>query len=303
MSGGEMGDVGGADRSRADGPRTATQGPRRVRRRAKRAVPHVDRGQGLIYAQSMAASASTPKKLKLYVLPGSHPCAAVEVALGLKSIPFSRVDLLPMVQMAVGPVLYGGMTVPGVRMDGERIVGSRRIMRRLDEVAPDPPLLPSDASQRAQVLEAERWGDEAFQSVPRRILDAAFLRNPGCMESYAGDAKLPLPRGMMRPALPATARLMAIRNKAKDENVLIDLKSLPAQLEKIDRWITDGLLGNEQPNAADLQIGCTLRLLNTIADIRPLLDGHQAMQLTRYFPPMVGEVPVGTLPAELLTAA
>jgi glutathione S-transferase len=249
---------------------------------------------------AMAGSDSTPKKLKLYVLPGSHPCAAVEVAMRMKSIPFSSVNLLPMVQMAVGPVLYGGMTVPGMRMDGERLVGSRTIMRRLDELAPNPPLLPADASKRAQVLEAERWGDEAFQSVPRRILDAGFLRDPGCMESYAGDAKLPLPRGMMRPALPATARLMAIRNKAKDENVLIDLKALPAQLEKIDRWIAEGLLGDEQPNAADLQIGCTLRLLNSVADVRPLLEGHQAMQLTRYFPPMVGEVPAGTLPAELL---
>ena len=249
--------------------------------------------------------APTKKKLKLYVLPGSHPCAAVEVALHMKSVPYSRVDLLPMVQMAVGPLLYGGMTVPGVRVDGERIVGSRKIMRRLDELAPEPPLLPADASARAQTLEAERWGDEAFQSVPRRLLDAGFLRNSACMESYvADDVKLLLPRGMMRPALPATARLMAIRNRAKDENVRIDLAALPAQLQKIDAWIADGLLGaSEQPNAADLQIGSTLRLLSSIADVRPFLDGHRAMELTRYFPPMVGEVPAGTLPAELLAGS
>ena len=30
----------------------------------------------------------------------------------------------------------------------------------------------------AQVLEAERWGDEVLQSVPRRVLDVAFLRDP-----------------------------------------------------------------------------------------------------------------------------
>jgi glutathione S-transferase len=252
---------------------------------------------------AMAANGGTPKKLKLYVLEGSHPCAAVEVALELKSIPYSRVNLmLPLTQMMVGPMLYGGMTVPGARIDGERIVGSRRIMRRLDELAPDPPLLPAGADRRARVLEAERWGDEDFQSVPRRVLDAAWLRDAGCMESYAGDAKLPVPRPMLRPALPLTARLMALRNKAKDENVVADLKALPAQLEKIDAWIAEGLLGGEQPNAADLQIGCTLRLLNTAADVRPLLEGHTAMGLTRYFPSMVGEVPAGTLPAEWLTA-
>jgi glutathione S-transferase len=264
----------------------------------------MDPAQCLVYAQPMPANGATSKKLKLYVLPGSHPCAAVEVALHMKSVPFSRVDLLPMVQMAVGPLLYGGMTVPGVRLDGEKIVGSRKIMRRLDEIAPDPPLLPADAAARAQVLEVERWGDETFQSVPRRLLDAGFLRNAGCMESYLGpDVKLPLPRGMLRPALPLTARLMAIRNKAKDEHVRADLGALAGQLAKIDAWIEEGLLGAEQPNAADLQIGSTVRLLQTIADVRPLLDGHRASELTRYFPPMVGEIPAGTLPAELLAGS
>ncbi len=242
--------------------------------------------------------------VKLYVLPGSHPCAAVEVALRMKSIPFDQVNLLPMVQMAVGPVLYGGVTVPGARMDGERMVGSRKIMRRLDEMVPDPPLLPADPGERAKVLEAERWGDEEFQSVPRRILDAGFLRDAASMESYVReDTKLPLPRGMMRPVLPVTAKLMALRNKAKDENVVADLKALPEQLEKIDAWIAEGVLGAEQPNAADLQIGSTVRLLHTIADVRPLLESHAAMALTRYFPPMVGEIPAGTLPAEWFPAA
>lgn len=254
-----------------------------------------------MYAPRVPTNGASPKKLKLYVLTGSHPCAAVEVALGMKSIPFERVDLLPLVQMAAGPLLYGGMTVPGVRVNGEKMVGSRHIMRRLDQMAPEPPLLPTDAAERAEVLEAERWGDEVLQSAPRRILDAAFLRNAGCMESYVpDDAKLPLPRAAMRPTLPLMARLMALRNKAKDENVLEDLGALPGQLEKIDGWIASGLLGGEQPNAADLQIGSTIRLLNTIADVRPLLEGHPATTLTRYFPPMVGEVPAGTLPASWL---
>jgi glutathione S-transferase len=244
---------------------------------------------------------------KLYVLPGSHPCAAVEVALRLKSIPYRRVDLLPMSQVLIGPLRYGGTTVPGLRIDGERLVGSRAIMRRLDEIAPEPPLLPpaADAS-RAEVLEAERWGDEVLQSVPRRIIDVAFIRRPAAMESYAADAKLPLPRPLMRPALPLTARLMALKNKARDDAARADLLALPGMLDRIDTWIADGLLGGEHPNAADLQIGSTIRLLATIGDVRPLIEGppaRPAARLTRYFPPMVGEVPPGVLPAEWLPAA
>lgn len=242
--------------------------------------------------------------LKLYALPGSHPCAAVEVALQLKGIEYKRIDWLPMAQVLLGPVVYGGNTVPGVRADGERLAGSRTIMRKLDAIAPDPPLLPppSDAVARARVLEAERWGDEVLQDVPRRLLDAGFLRDPACMESYAGDAKLPLPRGMLRPALPLTAKLMARRNKADDAKAKADVAALPAQLEHIDAWIADGVLGGEQPNAADLQIGSSIRLLETIADIRPILEGHKALELTRWFPPQPGEVPAGTLPAEWLPA-
>ena len=240
--------------------------------------------------------------IKLYVLPGSHPCAAVEVALRGKGIPFQQVNLLPMMQAALGPILYGGGTVPGMRLDGERLVGSRTIMRRLDVLAPEPPLLPADPAERERVLEAERWGDEVFQSVPRRILDAGFLLDPAAMESYAGDAKLPLPRALLRPALPLTAKLMARRNHADDPAVRADLAALSGHLEQIDAWIAEGLLGGDEPNAADLQIGSTVRLLQTLGDVRPLIEDHPAAALTRYFPPMAGEVPAGTLPAEWLPA-
>lgn len=240
--------------------------------------------------------------MKLYVVPGSHPCAAVEAALRLKSIDYKRVDLLPLTQLAMGPLRYGGNTVPGLRIDGERLAGSRTIMRRLDTLAPEPPLLPplSDAVARARVLEAERWGDEVLQAVPRRILDAAFLRDPKCIESYAGDAKLPLPRAMLRPALPVTAKLMGRRNKADDGKAKADMAALPAQLDHIDAWIADGVLGGEQPNAADLQIGSSIRLLMTIADVRPLIDVRPAQRLTCWFEPQAGEAPAGTLPAEWL---
>jgi glutathione S-transferase len=237
----------------------------------------------------------------LYVLPGSHPCAAVEVALSLKSIDYRRVDLLPIVPVAIGPLRWGGPTVPGMRIDGQRLVGSRTIMRRLDAMVAAPSLLP-DASDPmcARVLDAERWGDEVFQSVPRRLIDAAFLRRPRAMESYVAGAKLPLSPALMRPAMPLTARLMALKNKATDEAARADIAALPGQLDQIDGWIEEGVLGGERPNAADLQIGSTVRLLLTIGDMRSLVEAHRASELARYFPPMVGSVEPGVLPAAWL---
>ncbi|MGO8905430.1 MAG: glutathione S-transferase N-terminal domain-containing protein [Solirubrobacteraceae bacterium] len=240
---------------------------------------------------------------RLYALPGSHPCAAVEAALRMKSIAYKRVDLLPTGEILLGPLLWGGRTVPGMRIDGERLVGSRRIMRRLDELVPEPPLLPAPGDPAyARVLEAERWGDDVLQSVPRRLIDAAFLRRPAAMESYAANAKLPLPVALLRPAMPLTARLMALKNKARDESARADLAGLPRQLDRVDAWIAEGLLGGERPNAADLQIGSTIRLLMSIGDVRPLIAGRPAAGLTRYFPPMVGEVEAGVLPANWLAS-
>jgi glutathione S-transferase len=251
----------------------------------------------------MLGSAMGDRQAKLYVLPGSHPCAAVEAALQLKSIAYKRVDLLPSTEILLGPLLYGGRTVPGMRIDGERLVGSRRIMRRLDELVGEPSLLPAPGSPAyARVLEAERWGDDVFQSIPRRLIDVAFLRRPATMESYAADAKLPLPRALLRPALPMSARLMALKNRARDDVARADLAALPTQLERIDSWIAEGLMGGEQPNAADLQIGSTIRILMSIGDVRPLIEGRPAAGLTRYFPPMVGEIPAGVLPAEWLAS-
>ena len=241
---------------------------------------------------------------RLYITAGSHPCDAVVAAFELKRVPYRRVELVSLSQLLLGPLLYGGTTVPGMRLDGERIVGSRAIMRRLELLEPEPPLLPAPGDPTyARVLEAERWGDEVFQGVPRRLIDAAFLRKPAAMESYLAGSSLPLPLGLLRPVEPLAARLMAMRNGARDENARADLVGLPSQLERIDGMIAEALLGGEQPNAADLQIGSTIRLLLSIADVRPLVEHHPAASLTRYFPPLAGEVPAGALPPAWLAAA
>ena len=239
---------------------------------------------------------------KLYALPASHPCAAVEKALQMKGIAFDRVDLLPLTQVLVGPLRWRGTTVPGLVIDGERIVGSRTIIHRLDELAPEPSLLPTDAALRTRVLDVERWGDEVLQDAVRRILDAGWVRAPKSLESFAGDAKLPLPRALLRPALGPTAKLMVLKND-KHERAREDVRELPAHLDRIDEWIAEGVLGGAEPNAADLQVGSSLRLLSTMGDMLPLIESHEGARLRDLFgPPQPGDIPAGTLPADWIPA-
>lgn len=239
---------------------------------------------------------------KLYVVHGSHPCATVERALELKGIPYKVVELLPPMHAALQRVRFGQRTVPGIKFeDGEKVVGSRAILRRLETLVPDPPLLPADAEQRAKVEEAERWGDEVLQAPARRILWNALRRDRGPLESFSQGARLGVPLKLaMATAAPVVA-LSARSNEATDEKARADLAALPGYLDKIDAWIADGTMGAAQPNAADYQVSTSVRLLMALDDVRPAIASRPAGQLAaRVVPDYPGKVPP-ILPAEWLT--
>jgi glutathione S-transferase len=214
----------------------------------------------------------------------------------LKGMSWDRVDLIPVLHKPVQKLLFGQPTVPGLQLDGERIVGSRRILRRLDDLRPSPPLYP--AERRAEVEELERWGDEVLQDVARRLSWAALRHAPEHTMSYAEGSDLPVPASMAKASAPLMVRAAAFGNGANDGSARRDLADLPGHLDKIDGATADGLLGGDPPNAADLQIGSAVRLLLTVGDVRPLVEGRPCAELARrLFPEYPGEVPAGTLPA------
>ena len=247
---------------------------------------------------------SAQPEITLYTVPASHPCACVERALELKQLPYRRIDLLPVVAWAHQRVAFGKRTVPGIKVGGDRAVGSRLILRVLEAMRPEPALLPADGDARAAVEEAEEWGDEVLQPLGRRLVWAALRRDPQAMRSFSEGASLPVPLDLAMASAAPVARLEALVNRAADDAAAADLRSLPGHLDRIEGWIDSAVIGAEQPNAADLQIGSTLRLLMTLGDVRPLLAGRPAGELaTRTFPDFPGNVPAGTLPAAWLPAA
>lgn len=236
--------------------------------------------------------------LKLYVVHGSHPCATVQRALELKGIDHDIVELPPPMHAALQRVRFGARTVPAVRFDdGEKLVGSRAILERIEQLAPEPPLLPADPQERTAVLRAEEWGDQVFQPIARRLLWPALRRRPAAMPGYAEGSRIPLPALAVRAMAPVATRIEMRLNGADEGAVRADLLSLPGHLDRIDGWIAEGVIGGAAPNRADLQIAPTLRLLMTIGDVRPLIDGRPAADLAlRLFPHVAGEVPAGVYP-------
>jgi glutathione S-transferase len=243
--------------------------------------------------------------ITVYVVHGSHPCAAVEKALELKELEFRRVELLPPLHAALQRVRFGARTVPAMTLGREQVVGSRAIMRRLEELAPAPALFGSDAELRAEVERAEEWGDEVWQPIARRLLWPALMRAPDALASYQKGSTLPaLPAPVVRALAPAVTRIERRLNRAGDGAVRSDLRALPRHLDRIDGWLDRGILGGPDVNAADLQIGATTRLLLTIGDVRPLIEGRPAAShALRILGPMAGSTPPGALPADWLAEA
>ncbi|CAB4881918.1 unannotated protein [freshwater metagenome] len=242
--------------------------------------------------------------VRLYVVNGSHPCATVRAALELKGISYATVELIPPLHAPVMRVLFGRRTVPAAKIDGEKISGSRAILRRLDELVPEPALLPREAAARDRVLAAEAWGDEILQPLVRRILWPTFRDHPEAMASFQTGSRLPaMPVGVLKLIAPGATRIEMRLNGATDATYATDLRALPALLDQVDAWIAEGVLGGAEANVADLQIAPSLRLLMSFGDLRTLIEPRPAGALAlRLFADFPGDAPSGLIPPALLAS-
>ena len=236
----------------------------------------------------------TPR-LVLHVLPPSHPCAAVEAALRLKGLDYERVVLQGGEHTAEMQRIYGEgrTTVPGLLVDGEPVHTSNAILERLETMARDPSLYPPALGER--VAEAARWGDGELQDLGRRLPWGALHFRPEAMGTFGRG-------GPLDPAGTDFAiryvRASWTYHGISAARLAEDLAGLPEKLDRVDAYVADGVMGGEQPTAADLQIGATVRVLLTLGDLRPLIEGRPAERVARtWFAERDGDVPAGAFPA------
>jgi len=124
-------------------------------------------------------------RLVLYQPPGegglsySPYCNKVRWALRLKGLAFDTVTTTSFARHSRTGKL------PVLVLDGERVHDSTEIVRRLDRLHPDPPLVPRDPRLAAQMTLVESWADEslcalmtyerAFDPAARRRMIAGVL--------------------------------------------------------------------------------------------------------------------------------
>ena len=221
-------------------------------------------------------------RARLYVMPGSVSSMTGRLLLEHKGIAYRRIDLAPAVHRVVLRALrFSGSTVPALVLDGRRIHTSMAIARALDELVPDPPLLPDDPERRSAVLAAEAWGDGVLQGVARRLVAWSLRRDrsplAGIMEGSRVGIPIWLAARTARPLVALSARAYG----ATDAAVRADLAALPAHLDRIDAWIAAGVLGDEHPSAADFQIAPCVRAFLLFEQLQSLLAGRPAAELAR----------------------
>jgi glutathione S-transferase len=219
---------------------------------------------------------------QLYGASLSYPSRAARSMLEHKGIEHDWVRLTPgahALQLRLAG--FRGGTVPALKLDGRRVVGSREIARLVEEVKPKPALFPADPARRRAVEEAEAWGDAVLQPIPRRLLRWAIRHHPNTRVTLArvfGSARPELVARLMAPM----AAFLARREDARStDRIRADWAALPGHLDLVEQLIGRGVIGTGEPNAADFQIGGTLRAMLEFDDYEPLVSGRPLEELAR----------------------
>ncbi len=219
---------------------------------------------------------------RLYGMSLSHPSRAARLMLEHKGIEYDLVNV-PVGMQALQVRLAGfrGGTVPALRIGGRRAVGTLAISRLLDELRPVPPLFPADPDHRHAVVDAEAWGERVLQPIPRRLLRWAVRHQRGARERLARDIGTPLPQVAAAAMTPVAAFYARREEAGSTERIRRDWAELPAHLDHADALIAAGTIGGPERNAADFQVGTTLRVMLACADLEPWLAGRPVEELAR----------------------
>ncbi|MDX8152983.1 glutathione S-transferase [Patulibacter brassicae] len=240
-------------------------------------------------------TATDQPKLVLHQLPPSHPCATVRAALRLKGLEAEVVDLDMAGHNAAVEEVYGEgrRTVPGLLVDDRPVHGTVAILRRLEELRPDvAPLYPDPIADR--VREAEDWADGHLQDLGRRLPWGALHFRPERLAALAGGGPLdPAGTDYAMRFVRAAWKYHGLSAARLAE----DLAGLPAVLAQIGELVDEGVLGGEAPNAADLHVGATLRVIAVVGDVRPLVEASPGWSIVeRFFRPAPVAIPAGAYP-------
>jgi maleylacetoacetate isomerase len=122
--------------------------------------------------------------IRVWVIPFSTNVERLALAIAHKGVETEAIEVDPDDRQEIVRV-SGQELVPVADFDGEIVADSAVIMRRLEELHPDPPLWPADRARRAEMDIFIDWFNRVWKVAPNAIAEAIEGGHP---DQFALDA-------------------------------------------------------------------------------------------------------------------
>jgi glutathione S-transferase len=194
-----------------------------------------------------------------------------------KGVDFRRVNFPPGPHRALVRLIgFKGDRVPAVKFDdGRRAQGTRELPRVLDDLVPEPRLVPDDP----RALEAERWADDVLQQWARRMVASAGARDPDALAGRGAHGRLGVLLTRHERPRRTVARAVLKAFRVTKEQLRDDRERTGEILDRVDAWIAEGVLNGDQLRSPDLAIASSLALVEYIVALQPELRRRPLMEL------------------------
>ena len=124
--------------------------------------------------------------IRVWLIPFSTNVERVSLALGHKGIEAEPIEVDPDDRAEVVRV-SGQELVPVADFDGEIVADSTEILRRIEQLHPDPPLWPPARSRRAEVDVFIDWFNRVWKVAPNAIAGALEAGTREGIDTHAAE--------------------------------------------------------------------------------------------------------------------
>ena len=233
---------------------------------------------------------------ELWQFTSSHFNEKARWALDYKRVPHVRHSLIPGFHVPIVKRMTGKTQVPVLKLDGEAISDSSKIIAALERTYPEPPLYPADSEERRRALELEDFFDEELGPYIRRwifhvilpypeFVHDAFVSHASTAAQLAHRAIAPVIGGLMRRQMdinPASAEVARCKTMAAMDRLANEMR--PSGFLVGDRFtvadLTAASLLSPLVRPPEFPYKAALPLPEPFAKIRDDASTHPAFQWT-----------------------
>jgi len=232
----------------------------------------------------------------LWQFTSSHFNEKARWALDYKKVPHLRHSLVPGFHVRTVRKTTGLTQVPVLKLNGQAISDSTRIIEALERAFPEPPLYPADAEERRRALEWEDYFDEELGPYIRRWIFHLVLPYPEFVRASFVSHASPATQLAHRALSPLFGRIMRRRMDINPASAEVARAKTLAAMDRLAAEVTpSGYLVADRFTVADLTAAALLSPLvrpaefpyqsagavpEPFAKIRDSLSTHPAFQWT-----------------------